>query len=185
MHSGLDKRMLLACTSCCCRVLPSTVPRSCFTIWMSQGKTRAADVLSAAAAAPPPHPPAAAGDSPVSSESVSQDMWRFLMQPAVRQHVCKLAYEGEALVTNQQYGDDVTGCFMFGLCDDCITKVDTCDQLQVFHQEPNPSRSSSKISTTAFWLSWGLMACSCACAWCCCRGVEAIHQRIAPCLCRD
>jgi hypothetical protein len=66
-----------------CRVLPSRVPRSCFTIWLSEGRSRAAGV------GPKPLLP------PPDSGQPSQQLWQFLMQPAVRQHVCKLAYAGE------------------------------------------------------------------------------------------
>eukprot|EP00878_Enallax_costatus_P041821 GHUV01048715.1.p1 GENE.GHUV01048715.1~~GHUV01048715.1.p1 ORF type:complete len:312 (+),score=59.69 GHUV01048715.1:317-1252(+) len=78
-----DRLVLFSTTRMLHRVLPSTVPRSCFTIWLSQARTHAGPAAAATAA------PAPATGQP------GNDMWRFLMQPAVRQHVCKLAYEGE------------------------------------------------------------------------------------------
>lgn len=67
-------------------MLPSNQPRSCFTIWLSQGERRAhsAAVAGSAGVLPPPD-----------AGSDSDAVWRFLMQPAVRQHVCKLAYAGK------------------------------------------------------------------------------------------
>lgn len=64
-------------------MLPSRAPRSCFTIWLSEGRSKAAGV------APKPLLP------PPDSGEPSEALWRFLMQPAVRQHVCRLAYAGE------------------------------------------------------------------------------------------
>ncbi|GFR46885.1 hypothetical protein Agub_g8526 [Astrephomene gubernaculifera] len=68
------------------RVMPATAPRCCFTIWMSQSRRRsfvrsAPSLASLEPAAPPEQDPAAAV--------------RFLMHPAVKQHVCKLVYGEE------------------------------------------------------------------------------------------
>jgi hypothetical protein len=72
------------------------VPRSCFTIWLSEGRSRAAGV-----ALKPLLPPPDSGEA-------SEQLWRFLMQPAVRQHVCKLAYAGK-------WGAACTRCTVGGL----------------------------------------------------------------------
>uniref|UniRef100_A0A383WJL7 Fe2OG dioxygenase domain-containing protein n=1 Tax=Tetradesmus obliquus TaxID=3088 RepID=A0A383WJL7_TETOB len=78
-----DRLVLFATTRMLHRVLPSRAPRSCFTIWLSEGRSKAAGV------APKPLLP------PPDSGQPSEALWRFLMQPAVRQHVCKLAYADE------------------------------------------------------------------------------------------
>lgn len=70
------------------RVLPSRVPRSCFTIWLSEGlKPRGAGAASTPLVPPP--------QQQQHGEACDGDTWRFLMQPAVRQHVLKLAYADE------------------------------------------------------------------------------------------
>lgn len=74
---------MLSNVPCAVRVLPSRVPRNCFTIWLSEGRSRAAGA-SPSQLLPPPATGRPGGE-----------LWRFLMQPAVRQHVCKLAYAGE------------------------------------------------------------------------------------------
>eukprot|EP00879_Flechtneria_rotunda_P028831 GHRR01031061.1.p1 GENE.GHRR01031061.1~~GHRR01031061.1.p1 ORF type:complete len:400 (+),score=113.92 GHRR01031061.1:185-1384(+) len=82
-----DRLLLFSSTRMLHRVLPSHAPRCCFTVWLSAGRPRggaAAGPAAAAARIPPP-----------SSGQPCDDMWRFLMQPAVRQHVCKLAYQGK------------------------------------------------------------------------------------------
>lgn len=63
-------------------MLPSRVPRSCFTIWLSESAKPRGTV---APLVPPPPP----------EQGSLNESWRFLMQPVVRQHVCKLAYAAE------------------------------------------------------------------------------------------
>lgn len=95
MQGLLHMIVTCTCLSCCClgrlyRVLPSHQPRSCFTIWLSEGDRRAhSAALSGAGAVAVPPP-----DTDSSTEAGSDAVWQFLMQPAVLQHVCKLAYAG-------------------------------------------------------------------------------------------
>lgn len=77
-------------------MLPSNQPRSCFTIWLSEGDRRAHSAAIAGAATVPPPPTDDTGTAAGGGDAgqVSDAVWQFLMQPAVRQHVCKLAYAG-------------------------------------------------------------------------------------------
>lgn len=72
-------------TYCMCRVLPCDHPRSCFTIWLSQTRTRRA------------FQPAAAKHDCKEPDSTADEaaVARFLMQPSIRQHVCRVVYAGK------------------------------------------------------------------------------------------
>ncbi|KAG2445831.1 hypothetical protein HXX76_000435 [Chlamydomonas incerta] len=90
-----DRLVLFASTRMAHRVLPATAPRCCFTIWLSQSRRRAF-VRQA---------PSLAALEPASPDDVAAAA-RFLMHPAVRQHVSKLAYAEEwARSLEESHGD--------------------------------------------------------------------------------
>ncbi|PNW74928.1 hypothetical protein CHLRE_12g504100v5 [Chlamydomonas reinhardtii] len=93
-----DRLVLFASTRMAHRVLPAAAPRCCFTIWLSQSRRRAfvrqAPSLSALEPSSPDDVAAAA---------------RFLLHPAVRQHVSKLVYAEEwARSLEESHGDSDT-----------------------------------------------------------------------------
>lgn len=68
--------------------------RCCFTIWLSERRGRSA-VRQPVKLAPPQPLDTSSMLSGSSSQAQLQEVLRFLLQPAVRQHVCKLIYAGE------------------------------------------------------------------------------------------
>ncbi|KAG2500910.1 hypothetical protein HYH03_001669 [Edaphochlamys debaryana] len=82
-----DRLVLFASTRMPHRVLPATgPPRCCFTIWLSQTRRRA--FVRRSPAPSDLEPPSDPDQDPAAAT-------RFLMHPAVRQHVCKLVYDRE------------------------------------------------------------------------------------------
>ncbi|KAI8465255.1 MAG: prolyl 4-hydroxylase [Monoraphidium minutum] len=82
----LDGRMVLF------SVLPSHAPRYCFTAWLSQAAGRGPQRAPPRPAPPPPPP---AGAHPEAAASARAAALRFLLHPAMRRHVVKLAYSNE------------------------------------------------------------------------------------------
>eukprot|EP00877_Chromochloris_zofingiensis_P012138 jgi/Chrzof1/7178/Cz02g13280.t1 len=80
-----DRLVLFSSTRMLHRVLPCDHPRSCFTIWLSQTRTRRA------------FQPAAAKHDCKEPDSTADEaaVARFLMQPSIRQHVCRVVYADE------------------------------------------------------------------------------------------
>ncbi|KAF8068329.1 EGLN3 [Scenedesmus sp. PABB004] len=83
-----DRLVLFSSTRMLHRVLPSAAPRSCLTVWLSEGRARGGAAAAGGAARVPPPRGDAAG-------RLSDELLAFLMQPTVRQHVCKLAHAEE------------------------------------------------------------------------------------------
>ncbi|KAG2451493.1 hypothetical protein HYH02_004091 [Chlamydomonas schloesseri] len=97
-----DRLVLFASTRMAHRVMPAAAPRCCFTIWLSQSRRRAF-VRQA---------PSLAALEPASPDDVAAAA-RFLMHPAVRQHVSKLAYAAEwARSLEESHEDSATRAAM-------------------------------------------------------------------------